>query len=104
MNPNGNTHERLKSSIPSGGDTRGVRVKAIELRGQLKSLGMTTAGLARQAKVSRATISNALNGRRIQPSTFRAIAKALAESDRIPGAEALIDHEGVDGATGEGVL
>ncbi|MBO0701467.1 MAG: helix-turn-helix transcriptional regulator [Candidatus Dormibacteraeota bacterium] len=101
MNPNGENHERVNSPTPSGGESRGVRVKVVELRGQLQSLGMTTAGLARQAKVSRATISNALNGRRIQPSTFRAIAKALAESDRIPGADALIDREGVVGTAEE---
>jgi hypothetical protein len=51
-------------------------------------------------------VSQARNGRRIHPTKFRAIARALAEIadlDPIPGLESLIDHDEPAGgiATGD---
>jgi Bacterial regulatory proteins, lacI family len=63
----------------------------------MDKLGLYGCDLAREANVAEATISRALNGRTIQPATFRAIVSALAGLDPIPGAEALIDPDGQNG-------
>lgn len=96
MNPSPHGSAESPQPSPNGG-SHGVRVKAIRLRSWMESLGLTNAGLAREAKVSRATVSNALSGRPIQRSTFRAIAAALADLQPIPGADQLIDHDSSDG-------
>jgi transcriptional regulator with XRE-family HTH domain len=59
------------------------------LRGQMRLRGLTGAALARLTGLSDATISNALAGRRLHPSTFRLIAAGLAKVEVVPGAEAL---------------
>jgi hypothetical protein len=91
--------------IPNGDHRprRGVRVKVRVLDRQMQAGGVTRTALARKAKVSRATISNALKGRPLYPSTFRAIAEALKELDPIPGAGGLIedgDQGGVEASDG----
>lgn len=72
----------------------GVRVRAAELRHQMQQRGLTGAELARRARVAEATISHALNGRRIHPAKLRAIAGALLQLEPLPGAEALVEDEG----------
>jgi hypothetical protein len=62
----------------------GVEVDATELRREMQCRGLTGAELARRAKVSPATISHALNGRRIHPSKLRAIRAALNETEALP--------------------
>ena len=52
------------------------------------------AELARRANVSRATISHALNGRRIHPAKFRKIASELHKAEPMPGIETLIRGDG----------
>jgi lambda repressor-like predicted transcriptional regulator len=71
----------------------GVRIRGAVLREQMRLGGLTGAQLARQTGLSEATISNALAGRRLHPSTFRLIAAALAKVEVIPGAEALAAGE-----------
>jgi transcriptional regulator with XRE-family HTH domain len=72
----------------------GVVVRADILRQQMRLRGLTGADLGRLAGLSDATISNALAGRRLHPSTFRKIAAHLARVEVVPGAEALAAHEG----------
>ena len=58
--------------------------------------GQTGAELARRANVSPATISQALNGRRIYPAKFRKIAMELYKAEPMPGVEMLIQRDGTD--------
>jgi DNA-binding LacI/PurR family transcriptional regulator len=60
----------------------------------MDKLGLYGSDLAREAHVAEATVSRALNGRPIQPATFRAIVTALAALDPVPGADGLIDLDG----------
>jgi transcriptional regulator with XRE-family HTH domain len=68
-----------------------VRVKAGALRHQMRVRGLTATELAELAGVSRATVSHAMNGRRIHPRKLRAIAAALGAVPLIPGIEALAE-------------
>ena len=91
-NPQPGRATEVADRRPNGGF--GVRLRADVLNERMQALGLTGAALARKAKVSEATISQARNGHRIHPVKFRAIGKALAELadlDPIPGVEALID-------------
>jgi hypothetical protein len=71
-----------------------VAVNAAELRHQMRVRGLTGAELARRANVSPATISHALNGRRIHPAKFRKIAMELHKAEPMPGVEMLIQRDG----------
>jgi transcriptional regulator with XRE-family HTH domain len=80
-----------------------IRANGAEMRRRMHRLGVSGVELARKAKVAEGTIAHALHGRRLQPSTFRAIAKALAdlaELEAIPGVDGLIDPDGQDGRDG----
>jgi hypothetical protein len=74
----------------------GVRLRPDELRRRMQVVGVTGGELARRAKLAKATVSRALKGGRIYPSTVRAIASVLSELEPIPGADGLIDHDGED--------
>jgi transcriptional regulator with XRE-family HTH domain len=83
-----------------------VRVNGAALRHQMRVRGLTGAELARRAKqrgdaLSQATISHALNGRRIHPSKLRAIAAVLNEAEPLPGVAGLLDTENGVGALTE---
>lgn len=67
----------------------GVAMRGDVLRHEMRVRGLTGAALARLTGLSDATISNALAGRRLHPSTFRVIAAQLARVEVVPGAEAL---------------
>ena len=67
----------------------GVAMRGDVLRREMRLRGLTGAALARLTGLSDATISNALAGRRLHPSTFRSIAAQLAKVEVVPGAEAL---------------
>ncbi len=71
----------------------GVVVRTDVLRQQMRLRGLTGADLGRLAGLSDATISNALAGRRLHPSTFRKIAAHLARVEVVPGAEVLAAHD-----------
>jgi transcriptional regulator with XRE-family HTH domain len=71
----------------------GVAVKGDVLRRQMRLRGLTGTALARMSGVSDATISHALAGRRLHPTTFRKIVAHLARVDVIPGAEDLAANE-----------
>jgi hypothetical protein len=76
-------------------DYKTIRVNGAEMRRRMNRLGVSGVELARKARVAEGTVAHALQGRRLLPSTFRAIAKKLAEleeAESIPGAEALIDQ------------
>jgi transcriptional regulator with XRE-family HTH domain len=62
----------------------------VELRWQLTLRGMTASDLARLAKVSPPTVSQALRGRPLSPHSVRAIVCALAGVDPLPGSAALV--------------
>jgi transcriptional regulator with XRE-family HTH domain len=64
----------------------------------MDSAGITGLELARKAKLGEATVSRAVNGRPVQPATLRAIARALADFDPIPGVDGLIDHDAKEAA------
>jgi hypothetical protein len=72
----------------------GVEVDADELLREMRRLGITGAELAREAKVSPATVSHALNGRRIHPAKLRAIRGALNRMKPIPGWDSLLRKGG----------
>jgi hypothetical protein len=77
-----------------------VRVEAAELRHAMRVRGLTGAGLCRRAaelgcKVSQATISHALNGRRIHPTTLRAINAVLRDVSLLSDVEGFVAREGV---------
>jgi predicted transcriptional regulator len=74
-----------------------IRANGAEMRRRMNRLGVSGVQLARQAKVAEGTVAHALQGRPLHPSTFRAIATALAEFDPIPGADGLIDQDGQHG-------
>ena len=67
----------------------GVAMRGDVLRHQMWLRGLTGADLGRLTGLSDSTISNALAGRRVHPSTFRRIAAHLAKVDVVPGAESL---------------
>lgn len=68
----------------------GLKVNGDELRRQLEIRGLLARDLAELAGLSPASVSHALAGRSISPRTFRAITRALAQTDPAPGAEALL--------------
>jgi hypothetical protein len=74
-----------------GRPSSGITFKAGVLREQMRLRGLSGAALARLARVSDATISNALAGRRLHPDTFRRIAGALAAVALVPGMDALAE-------------
>jgi transcriptional regulator with XRE-family HTH domain len=63
----------------------GIAVKGLELRRQMLVRGLTGAALARRAGVSAATVSQAVNDRRVHPDKLRAIVAVLATIEPIPG-------------------
>jgi transcriptional regulator with XRE-family HTH domain len=75
-----------------------VAVNGPDLRHQMRLRGLTAAELARRARarghrVAEATISHALNGRRIHPAKLRAIAAVLHDVEPLPGVEGLLQTE-----------
>ncbi len=71
----------------------GVAVKGEVLRHQMQLRGLTGAALRQLTGLWDATISHALAGRRLHPSTFRKIVAHLARVEVIPGAEDLAAPE-----------
>ena len=76
-----------------GAGPLGVAVKGDVLRRQMWLRGLTGTDLARLSGLSDATISHALAGRRLHPTSFRKIVAHLARVDVIPGADDLAAHE-----------
>ncbi|TMC12897.1 MAG: hypothetical protein E6J41_02060 [Chloroflexi bacterium] len=77
-----------------------VRIDAAELRHAMRVRGLTGAELSRKAaelgcKVSQATVSHALNGRRIHPNTLRAINAVLRAVAPLSDVEALVARDRV---------
>jgi transcriptional regulator with XRE-family HTH domain len=64
----------------------------------MRQRGLTGAELARRAAVSAATISHAVNGRRIHPAKLRAILDAMHRAEPLPGLDLLILRD--DGPSG----
>ena len=58
------------------------------LRRELLRRGLTNGEFAARAGVSAMTVSHALSGRRLHPSTIRAFARALTNTPPIPGVDA----------------
>ncbi len=67
-----------------------VRIDPCALRDAMRVRALTGAELARRAKVSEATISHAMNGRRIRPATLRAINAVLRATPPLEDVEALL--------------
>jgi transcriptional regulator with XRE-family HTH domain len=67
----------------------GIAMKGDVLRHQMRLRGLTGSALARLTRLSDATISNALAGRRLHPNTFRRIVAQLAKVEVLPNAELL---------------
>ena len=70
-----------------------VRIDPSALRHAMRVRGLTGAELARRSKVSEATISHALNGRRIHPATLRAINTVLRAVPPLEKVESLVTCE-----------
>ena len=68
----------------------GTRVRTTILLAELAKRGWTASDLARAAGVSGATVSAAVQGRRISARTLRRFAEALHRQPEIPGAAALV--------------
>jgi transcriptional regulator with XRE-family HTH domain len=68
----------------------GVALDAAALRHQLAIRGLCGADLARLARLSPPTVSQALHGRALSPRTVAALVKALGAVDPLPGHESLI--------------
>ena len=68
----------------------GVAVNADQLRLELARRGWCNADLARQARVSNATVSAAVAGRPVSPTTLRLIVAALANTPPLAGVDALL--------------
>jgi transcriptional regulator with XRE-family HTH domain len=83
----------MQPSSAVRGSSFGVAVNSNVLRRQMHVRGLTGAELARRARVAEATISHALNGRRIHPAKLRAIAGALSQVEPLPGADMLLDRD-----------
>lgn len=101
------THESRRSAVlelpqpggqPGAGRPYSVAVNASELRHQMRVRGLTGATLAKRAGVSAATVSHALNGRRIHPAKLRAIAVELHNTEPMPGIDVLIRSDRDAGA------
>jgi hypothetical protein len=77
-----------------------VRVDVAQLRHAMRVRGLTGAGLSRHSaelgcRVSQATISHALNGRRIHPTTLRAINAVLRSVPPLSDVESFVARDGV---------
>lgn len=75
-----------------------VLVDGPRLRHEMRVRGLTAAEVARRARlrgvpVAEATISHALNGRRIHPAKLRAIALVLHDVEPLPGVQALFQPD-----------
>ncbi|MGH7882272.1 MAG: helix-turn-helix domain-containing protein [Candidatus Dormibacteraceae bacterium] len=79
-----------------------VKVHVNQLRREMYLRGFSGSELARKAGVSQATVSHALNGRRILPAKLRALAAALIKVELIPGIDGFIAPDEEESAT-EGV-
>jgi hypothetical protein len=78
----------------SGSRPYGLPVNGEELLREMRRLGLTGAALARRAGVSPATISHAINGRRLHPDKLAAIRTALDGVKPLPGLDRLVRPEG----------
>ncbi len=73
------------------------RFDAAALQRALAVRGLSGADLARLAKISHPTVSQALRGRPVAMRSFSAIVRALSETDPLPGSSELIaDSDGLD--------
>ena len=67
-----------------------VVVSEARLRNEMIRRGWLAADLARESRLSQATISAALAGRPINPQSLALIAKALARAPVIPAIDSLL--------------
>ena len=68
-----------------------VRVNRARLLQEMACRGWHASDLARAARLSDATVSHVMQGRRVSPRTMRKIAVALVRSPPVPGLDALVD-------------
>ena len=73
-------------------------INAERLRLELNLRAMTACELAKEAKLSAATISHALNGHSISPTTLRRICRVLAREHVVEGARDLLLGGGSEAA------
>lgn len=69
-----------------------IRIQAEELRYQAAVRGWDQRSLARAAGISEGTISRALAGSGVRPSTLLRLARALHKQPAVSGLEAVIDR------------
>ena len=74
-------------SVSTRGRARayGVAVRGRELLREMRARGLTGAELARRAGVSAATVSQAVNDRRVHPRKLQAIVAVIASLEPVPG-------------------
>lgn len=75
----------MNTAVRSPVRSYGVAVKGRELLREMRLRGLTGAELARRARVSPATVSQAVNNRRVHPRKLQAIVTALIETEPVPG-------------------
>jgi transcriptional regulator with XRE-family HTH domain len=71
-----------------------TRINVTNLDRELAIRGLNGRELSRLAGISAMTLSNARQGHRVRESTVRRLAVALTRVEPIPGAAALVDHDG----------
>jgi transcriptional regulator with XRE-family HTH domain len=70
-----------------------VRVNRARLLHEMACRGWHATDLARQARLSDATVSHVMRGRPVSPHTLRKVAQALVRTEPVPGLDALVDFE-----------
>lgn len=69
------------------------------LRRELALRGLTQAEIAAIAGLTEATVSHAMNGRRVEHRTIRALARALTVTPALPGAAGIVGAQNGSAAT-----
>ena len=68
-----------------------VRVKRGRLLREMACRGWHASDLAREARLSDATVSHLMQGRTVSPHTMRKVAQAFVRTSCVPGLDALLD-------------
>ena len=70
-----------------------VRVNRARLLHEMACRGWHASDLAREARLSEATVSHLMRGRSVSPHTLRKVARAFTRSLPVPGLDVLVETE-----------
>ncbi len=77
----------------------GARLRPDRLRFEMARRGLSGSDLARRARLSPGTVSQAINGRPVAAGTLAKIASALIKAEPMPGLDEMLDVSDGVGAT-----